>query len=81
MADPKRRMAFEKRYDEFLLSELLIEAMEERKISVRKLASKAGVSTTLIQNLRSGKSTNVSINTLIPILAELNYKIQIVPSH
>jgi DNA-binding Xre family transcriptional regulator len=76
MQDPKWKAGFEKGYEKFLISELLIEAMEDNKISVRKLAQKAGVSPTIIQNMRSGKSSNISLNTLAPILSALNYKIK-----
>ena len=78
MQDPKWKASFEKVYEKFLISELLIEAMEENKISVRKLAQKAGVSPTIIQNMRSWKSSNISLNTLAPILSVLNYKIKFV---
>jgi DNA-binding Xre family transcriptional regulator len=78
MQNPKWRASFEKGYEKFLISEFLIEAMEENKISVRKLAQKAGVSPTIIQNIRSGKSSNISINTLAPILSVLHYKIEFV---
>ena len=78
MQDPKWKAGFEKGYEKFLISELLIEAMEENNISVRKLAQKAGVSPTIIQNIRSGKSSNISLNTLAPILSALHYKIQFV---
>jgi len=78
MQDPKWKAGFEKGYEKFLISELLIEAMEENNISVRKLAQKAGVSPTIIQNMRSGKSTNISLNTLGPILSALHYKIAFV---
>lgn len=78
MQDPKWKDEFEKGYEKFLISEFMIEAMEENQISVRKLAKKAGVSTTIIQNMRSGKSKNISINTLAPILSALNYKISFV---
>jgi len=76
MQDPKWKAGFEKGYEKFLISELLIEAMEDNKISVRKLAQKAGVSPTIIQNMRSGKSSNISLNTLAPILSALHYKIK-----
>ena len=76
MLDPKWKAGFEKGYEKFLISELLIEAMEDNKISVRKLAQKAGVSPTIIQNMRSGKSSNISLNTLAPILSALHYKIK-----
>jgi len=76
MQNPKWKAGFEKGYEKFLISEFLIEAMEENNISVRKLAEKAGVSTTIIQNMRSGKSSNISINTLAPILSALHYRIE-----
>ncbi len=78
MQDPKWKDGFEKGYEKFLISEFLIEAMEEEKISVRKLAKEAGVSPTLIQNMRSGKSSNISLNTLAPILSVLHYRIEFV---
>ena len=78
MQDPKWKAGFEKGYEKFLVSEFLIEAMEEKKISVRQLAKEANVSPTMIQNMRSGKSSNISINTLAPILSVLNYRIAFV---
>ena len=78
MQDPEWKAGFEKGYEKFLLSEFLIEAMEENKISVRKLAKKAVVSPTLIQNIRSGKRSNISLNTLSPILSALHYKLEFV---
>ena len=75
MQDPKWKAGFEKGYEKFLVSEFLIEAMEDNKISIRKLAKEAGVSPTIIQNMRSGKSSNISINTLAPILSALHYRI------
>jgi DNA-binding Xre family transcriptional regulator len=78
MKDPKWKKDFDKGYEEFLISEFLIEAMEENKISVRKLAEKAGVSPTVIQNLRSGKRSNISLNTLSPILSVLHYRLEFV---
>jgi DNA-binding Xre family transcriptional regulator len=78
MQDPIWKADFEKSYEKFLISEFLIDAMEENKISVRKLAQKAGVSPTIIQNIRSGKSSNISINTLASILSILHYRIEFV---
>ncbi len=52
--------------------------MEENKLSVKKLAEKAGVSPTIVQNMRSGKSANISLNTLGPILSALRYRIEFV---
>ncbi len=78
MQDPKWKTEFEKGYEKFLISEFIIEAMEENHISVRKLAKVAGVSPTIIQNMRTGKSKNISINILAPILSALNYRINFV---
>jgi hypothetical protein len=44
---------FEKEYNDFLLSEFVLEKMEEENISVRTLEKKAGVSPTVIQKIRS----------------------------
>ena len=78
MQNPNWKTGFKKGYEKFPISEFLIEAMEENSISVRKLAKKAGVSPTIIQNIRSGKSSNISINTLAPILSALHYRIEFV---
>ncbi len=76
MTDKKRKAAFESGYEEFLISELLIEAMKAEKKSVRSLSKETGVSSTMIQNLRSGKSKNVSLRTLSPLLKALHYSIR-----
>ena len=64
--NPKRKAKFEKEYNDFLLSEFVLEKMEEEKISVRALAQKAGVSPTVIQKIRSKDAEKIvdSINIL-----------------
>ena len=57
--DDEQQALLDKEYKELLLSELLIAAMEHDHISVRKLASAAGVSPTIIQGLKSGSKTNI----------------------
>ena len=64
---------FEKGYNDFLISEFMIEKMEEKKISVRELAKKTKVSQTTIQNLRSGKADSVKLKTLTNVLQNLGY--------
>lgn len=64
MQDPKFKEEFEKGYNEFLISEFMIEKMEEKNISVRELAKEAKVSPTTIQNLRSGNAESVKYKTL-----------------
>lgn len=68
-------------YKELLLSELLIAAMKHDHISVRKLAAAAGVSPTIIQGLRSGSRTNITIDTLSKILDAVGYQIVFAPKH
>ena len=65
----------DKEYRELLLSELLIAAMEHDQISVRKLASAADVSPTVIQGLKSGSKTNITLGTLSKILDAVGYQI------
>ncbi len=76
MKDPQRRGRFERGYNEFLLNEFLLEAMEENNISVRKLAEKAGVSPAIIQNIRSGKTSNITLKKLNEITTALGYRIK-----
>lgn len=75
MQDPKRREQFEKGYNEFLVNEFLLEAMEENHISVRKLAEKASVSPAIIQRIRTGESSNITLKKLNDIAAVLGYRI------
>jgi transcriptional regulator with XRE-family HTH domain len=75
MKDPKRKSRFDKGYKAFLLSELLCEIMEENKISVRQLASKAGISPTVIQDIRSGKKTNATLNSISNIFGSMGYQL------
>lgn len=66
-------------YKELLLSELLMAAMEHNHLSVRKLAAAAGVSPTIIQGLKSGTKTNITIDTLSRILDAVGYQIIFAP--
>jgi len=70
-----RKKDFDEGYRELLLSEMLFAAMEEDDISVRKLAELAGVSPTIIQEIRSGKRKNVSARSIFKILGVLDYKL------
>ena len=79
--DDKQKDLLDKEYKELLLSELLIAAMEHDHISVRKLASAAGVSPTIIQGLRSGSRTNITVDTLSKILDAVGYQIIFTPKY
>jgi len=77
MLDPKRKEKFDREYSKFLLKEFLLEAMNENHISVRKLAEESGVSTSIIQNIKSEKKSNITFNTLNSLMSALGYRVKI----
>jgi DNA-binding Xre family transcriptional regulator len=77
----KQKALLDKEYRKLLIAELLLAAMQEDHLSVRKLATAAGVSPTVIQDLRSGKKSNINIDTLSRILDVIGYQIILVPKH
>jgi len=78
MSDPKRKEEFDKEYNEFLLSEFVLEKMEKEHISIRALAQKAGVSPTIIQKIRSKNAERINFRTFSNVLHSLGYRINIV---
>ena len=74
ISDPKRKKAFEKEYNDFLLSEFVLERMEAEQISVRALAQKAGVSPTVIQKIRSKNAEKINFRTFSNVLCILRSK-------
>ena len=77
MQDEDFKKEFEESYKEFAVSELLLALMEGNHTSVRKLAKEAGISTSIIQNIRAGKKNNLTIKTFYNILDALNCEILI----
>ena len=75
MNDPEQKKKFEKEYVQFLFSELLLEAMDEEHISVRTLSKESGVSTSVIQNMRSMKPANITMKTMVSLLKPLGYQL------
>src|SRR5690349_10467723 len=75
---PQKKI-LDKEYRDLVISELLLAAMEEDHISVRKLAAEAEVSPTIIQSLKSGKKTNITIDTLSRVLDVIGYQIILAP--
>lgn len=73
--DPEFEKDLKKRYREFVLSELLLAVMEEDHISIRKLAKEAGISPSLIQDLRTGKKDNLTFRSFSNIVEALGYDI------
>jgi len=76
-SNPKRKAKFEKEYNEFLLSEFVLEKMESENLSVRKLAKKAGVSPTIIQKIRTKNAERINFRTFTNVLHTLGYRINI----
>ena len=77
-SNPERKKKFEKEYNDFLLSEFILEKMEEEGISVRALARKAGVSPTVIQKIRTKNAESINYRTFSNVVDSLGYKISIV---
>lgn len=77
--DRDQNELLDKEYNDLLVSELLLAIMNDDHVSVRKLAMAAGVSPTIIQALKSGKKTNVTIDTLSKILDAIGYEIILLP--
>ena len=77
--DQEQKSLLDAEYKELLLSELLCAAMKEDHLSVRKLASIAGVSPTIIQDVRSGNKKNFTIETISRILNAIGYEIIFAP--
>ena len=75
----KRKANIDREYQELLISELLIAAMEQDDTSVRKLAQEAGVSPTIIQELKTGKRKNITVETLNRVLNAIGYQISVEP--
>lgn len=76
--DPEQKALFDKEYEDFLLSEFVIQKMQEENLSVRALAKKASVSPTVIQKIRNPKNADkITYNTLMSVLRSLGYKMRV----
>ena len=68
LADEKQKKLFGEEYHDLLLSELILALMEEDHVSVRELAKEAGISPTVVQELRTGKKKNITLKTFLKIV-------------
>jgi len=75
----KRKANIDKEYKQLVISELLLAAMAKDNISVRKLAQEAGISPTIIQELKTGKRKNITVDTLIRVLNAVGYTLDAKP--
>ncbi|HTJ49966.1 MAG TPA: hypothetical protein VL443_10960 [Cyclobacteriaceae bacterium] len=67
MQNAKFKAAFEKEFEEFALQELLTAMSQGDEKSVRALAKAAGLHPNAIQNLRSGKTTDIKLSSFLKI--------------
>ena len=77
MQNPEFKAQFEMDYQEFALSEIILQLMEEERISVRELAKAAAVSPAVIQDIRSGARANITLRNLSKIIKALGGRIVI----
>jgi DNA-binding Xre family transcriptional regulator len=77
MENPKFRKLFEKEYGELLLSELILAMMEEDKFSVRKLAKEIGIAPSVLQSIRSGTHSNLTLRNFIKLISALGGEVTI----
>ena len=75
MQDKQFKKAYNASYKELLFSELLISIMEDDDKSVRNLAKEADISPSVIQDLRSGKQTDIRVSNLIKIAKSFGYEL------
>ena len=66
---PKELKKYKEERQEFILSELILAAMEKDNISVRKLAKLAGLSPTIVQAMRSGTKKDFTLQSFLKILS------------
>ncbi len=75
--DPHQKKLLEEEYQDLLIDELLIAIMEENNLSVRKLANAAGLSPTIIQEIKTGKRKNITVTTFSKIVDACGYEIKL----
>lgn len=72
---PEQKKKSNEEYRELVLSELLIALMKEDDISVRELAQEAGLSSAIVQGVRSGAKQNITLQSFLKIMHALGCSI------
>ena len=75
----EKRVRLSKLCYTLLISELLQAAMEKDIITVRELAREAGISPTIIQELKTYKRKDITLGTANKILNAIGYEVSYVP--
>ena len=73
--EPAFRLKADKEYQELLLSELLLALMDKDENSVQQLAKEAGISSTAIQKISSGKSQDMRLSNFVDVVQACGYHI------
>ncbi len=77
MKDPKRRRKFASKHRSFLLAEVIHGLMEQEGKSIRALAREVGISPRVIQDIRSGGRTNVTLRNFLGIVSALGGEVAV----
>lgn len=72
---PQQKKEFDNEFRNFALSELILVAMKKDDVSVRQLAKLAGISPTIVQDLRSGNRDDFSMRSVLKVLSSLGFKV------
>jgi hypothetical protein len=78
MLDPTFKAEFEKEYKELALKELILAMSKGDRKSVRSLAKLVGLHPNAIQNLRTGKTTDIKLTSFVKIANAYGYSIELV---
>ena len=73
--DEEQRILLHEEYRTQLISELMLRVMSDQNVSVWRLAEEIGISPTIIQELKTGKRSNITLSTFFKIIDALGYQI------
>lgn len=77
MRDPKFAKLLKKEYAELVVSELILAMMAEDQRSVRKLAKEVGIAPSVLQSVRSGKHTNMTLKNFVKLVSALGGEVTV----
>lgn len=78
MQNAKLKEAFDKEYQEFALQELIANMSKGDTKSVRALAKAAGLHPNAIQNLKSGKTSDIKMTSFLKIAKAYGFTLELV---
>jgi hypothetical protein len=75
MQNPDFQAKFETGYQNFLLSELLIAMMENDHLSIDQLAKEVNISSSVIQDICSGKQKDLKFSNFLEVAKACGYSL------